>query len=206
LPAFAGEHIEIGKWRADKVCAMKIYTKKGDDGSTGLLYGGRVPKDDIRTDVYGTVDETVSALGLARAAGVVERVETIVVRLQREMFIVGAHLATSEGNQSKLQAGISKVTPDLTERLERDIDELTGEHPLPQEFVLPGELLGSAGLDLARSTVRRAERLAVTMARQEHLPDREILRYLNRVSDLLFVLARYEEAERGTRAEPSRRK
>jgi cob(I)alamin adenosyltransferase len=183
---------------------MKIYTKKGDDGSTGLLYGGRVSKDDIRTDVYGTIDETVSALGVARAGGLVKRVEDIVIRLQREMFVAGAHLATAESNQSKLQAGVSRVTPDMTEQAERDVDQLTAEHPLPQEFILPGETPGSAGLDLARSTVRRAERRAVTMDREGIMPDPEILRWLNRVSDLLFVLARYQEAASGVRAPPSR--
>ena len=183
---------------------MKIYTKKGDDGSTGLLYGGRVSKDDIRTDVYGTIDETVSALGVARAGGLVKRVEDIVIRLQREMFVAGAHLATAESNQSKLQAGVSRVTPAMTEQAERDVDQLTAEHPLPQEFILPGEMPGSAGLDLARSTVRRAERRAVTMDREGIMPDPEILRWLNRVSDLLFVLARYQEATSGVRAAPSR--
>jgi cob(I)alamin adenosyltransferase len=183
---------------------MKIYTKKGDDGSTGLLYGGRVSKDDIRTDVYGTIDETVSALGVARAGGLVKRVEDIVIRLQREMFVAGAHLATAESNQSKLQAGVSRVTPAMTEQAERDVDQLTAEHPLPQEFILPGETPGSAGLDLARSTVRRAERRAVTMDREGIMPDPEILRWLNRVSDLLFVLARYQEAASGVRAAPSR--
>jgi cob(I)alamin adenosyltransferase len=183
---------------------MRIYTKKGDDGTTGLLYGGRVPKDHVRTEVYGTLDETVSALGLARAAGLVDRVETIVVRLQREMFVVGAQLATSDENQSKLAAGISKVTPDMTAAAEADIDALIAEHPLPEEFILPGETAGSAGLDLARSTIRRAERQAVAMDRAGLVPDAEVLRYLNRASDLLFVLARYEEAERGRRAAPSR--
>ncbi|HYN35509.1 MAG TPA: cob(I)yrinic acid a,c-diamide adenosyltransferase [Actinomycetota bacterium] len=183
---------------------MRIYTKKGDDGTTGLLYGGRVAKDDVRTEVYGTLDEVVSALGIARAGGLVERVETIAVRLQREMFIVGAQLATTEKNQSKLEEGVSRVTPDMTGRAEADIDALIEEHPLPQEFVLPGETQGSAGLDLARSTVRRAERQAVAMNRGGLIPDEEILRYLNRVSDLLFTLARYEEAERGRRAAPSR--
>lgn len=183
---------------------MRIYTKKGDDGTTGLLYGGRVAKDDVRTEVYGTLDEVVSALGIARAGGLVERVETIVVRLQREMFIVGAQLATTEKNQSKLEDGVSRVTPDMTGRTETDIDALIEEHALPQEFVLPGETQGSAGLDLARSTVRRAERQAVAMNRGGLIPDEEILRYLNRVSDLLFTLARYEEAERGRRAAPSR--
>lgn len=183
---------------------MKIYTKKGDDGTTGLLYGGRVAKDDIRTDAYGTIDEAVSALGVARAAGLVERVETAVLRLQREMFVAGAHLATAPENLSKLKPGVSLVTQEMTALAEREIDELTSEHPLPQEFILPGELPGSAGLDLARSTVRRAERRAVTMQREGLLPDPEILRYLNRVSDLLFVLARYQEATGGVRAPSSR--
>jgi cob(I)alamin adenosyltransferase len=185
---------------------MRIYTKKGDDGTTGLLYGGRVGKDDVRTEVYGTLDEVVSALGIARAGGLVERVREIAVRLQREMFIVGAQLATSEKHQVKLEPGVSKVTPDMTERAEADIDGLIAEHPLPQEFILPGATQGAAGLDLARSTVRRAERQAVAMHRAELMPDPEILRYLNRVSDLLFVMARYEEAERGERAEPSRQR
>jgi cob(I)alamin adenosyltransferase len=183
---------------------VKIYTKKGDDGTTGLLYGGRVQKDDVRAEVYGTLDETVSALGVARAGGLVPRVEEIVVRIQREMFMAGAQLATSEDNASKLQEGISKVSPDMTERAEREIDALLEEHPLPQEFILPGATSGSAGLDLARSTIRRAERHAVSMNRAGLISDPEILRYLNRVSDLLFALARYEEAARGTRAEPSR--
>jgi cob(I)alamin adenosyltransferase len=183
---------------------MKIYTKKGDDGTTGLLYGGRVPKDDVRTNVYGTLDETVSALGLARAGGLAPRVEEIVIRIQREMFIVGAQLATSHENQAKLQEGISKVSPDMALQAEREIDELIEQHPLPNEFILPGETMGSAGLDVARSTVRRAERQAVAMNRESMVPDPEILRYLNRVSDLLFVLARFHEAEEGKRAAPSR--
>ncbi|MDP9234390.1 MAG: cob(I)yrinic acid a,c-diamide adenosyltransferase [Actinomycetota bacterium] len=183
---------------------MKIYTKKGDDGTTGLLYGGRVPKDDVRTNVYGTLDETVSALGLARAGGLAPRVEEIVIRIQREMFIVGAQLATSQENQGKLQEGISKVSPDMALQAEQEIDELIEQHPLPNEFILPGETMGSAGLDVARSTVRRAERQAVAMDRESMVPDPEILRYLNRVSDLLFVLARFHEAEEGKRAAPSR--
>ena len=183
---------------------MKIYTKKGDDGTTGLLYGGRVSKDDVRTNVYGTLDETVSALGVARAGGLTPRVEEIVIRVQREMFIVGAQLATSQDNQSKLQEGISKVTPEMALQAEREIDELLEEHPLPNEFILPGETMGSAGLDLARSTIRRAEREAVAMNRDGLVPDPEILRYLNRVSDLLFALARFHEAESGRSAAPSR--
>ena len=184
----------------------KIYTKKGDDGTTGLLYGGRVAKDDLRTAVYGTLDETVSALGIARAGGLVPEVEQIVVRLQREMFVVGAQLATSAENQSKLQDGVSKVTPAMTETAERDIDSLLEKHPLRDEFILPGETPGSAGLDLARSVIRRAEREAVAMERAGHIPDPEVLRYLNRVSDLLFALARFHESESGKTAPPSREK
>lgn len=183
---------------------MRIYTKKGDDGSTGLLYGGRVGKDDPRTEVYGTLDETVSALGVARAGGLVDRVSEIVIRIQREMFVVGAQLATSLENQAKLSEGVSKVTPEMTARCESDIDALLEEHPLPQEFILPGATMGSAGLDLARSTVRRAERQAVALMKAGQVPDPEIIRYLNRVSDLLFALARYQEAEEGRKADPSR--
>jgi cob(I)alamin adenosyltransferase len=183
---------------------MKIYTRTGDDGTTGLLYGGRVAKDDIRTSVYGTLDETVAALGLARAAGLTQSVSEIIVRIQREMFVAGAQLATAPENQGKLEPGVSRVTPEMTRRAESDIDELVAEHPLPREFILPGETPGSAALDLARSVLRRAERLAVAMSRAGMLTEPEVLRYLNRVSDLLFALARYEEAERGTRAPSSR--
>ncbi|HZA19629.1 MAG TPA: cob(I)yrinic acid a,c-diamide adenosyltransferase [Actinomycetota bacterium] len=183
---------------------MKIYTRGGDDGMTGLLYGGRVPKDDPRTSVYGTLDEVVSALGIARAAGLVDRVEAAVVRIQRQMFVVGAQLATQEKNQNKLTPGVSRVTSEMTGEAEAEIDALVADHPLPDEFILPGETAGSAGLDLARTIVRRAEREAVALDRQDLVPDPEILRYLNRVSDLLYALARYEEAERGIRAPSSR--
>ena len=183
---------------------MKIYTKTGDDGTTGLLYGGRVPKDDIRTSVYGTLDETVAALGLARAAGLTPKVAEAIVRIQREMFVAGAQLATAAENQGKLEPGVSRVTPDMTRRAESEIDALVAEHPLPRQFILPGETAGSAALDLARSVLRRAERQAVAMAREGMVTEPEVLRYLNRVSDLLFALARFEEAERGVRAPASR--
>jgi cob(I)alamin adenosyltransferase len=183
---------------------VKIYTKRGDDGTTGLLYGGRVSKADLRTEVYGTLDETTSALGLARAAGLVTRVEDIVLRLQREMFVAGAQLATAPDNQTKLADGVSRVTPTMTEQAESDIDALLEEHPLPQEFLLPGGTGASAALDLARATLRRAERRAVELDGAGQVPDPEVLRFLNRTSDLIYVLARYEEAERGVRAPSSR--
>ncbi len=183
---------------------MKIYTKKGDDGTTGLLYGGRVPKDDIRTDTYGSLDESVAAMGLARGLGLAPRTEEIVIRLQREMFVAGAQLATSAENQERLTPGVSRVTAAMTRQAEADIDELVGAHPLAEEFILPGATPGAAALDLARSILRRAERGAVTMDREGLVEDPEVLRYLNRASDLLFALARYDEGEQGKKAEPSR--
>jgi cob(I)alamin adenosyltransferase len=176
---------------------MRIYTRKGDTGSTGLLFGGaRVSKGDLRTDAYGTTDEAVSALGLARAAigAVTDRTEaelaTLVVRLQRELFVVGAELATSVDRRGRLTPGATLVTAEMTTALEREIDALEADHPMPAEFVLPGETLAGAALDLARSTVRRAERRAVALTADGGLPDSQVVPYLNRLADLLFVIAR----------------
>lgn len=178
---------------------MKVYTRRGDDGTTGLLYGGRVDKDDLRTDAYGTVDEAVSALGLARADLADETTwHDAVLRIQRELFVVGAQLATATDHWSQLSDGVSRVTPDMTTRLESAIDELTGAYPLPKEFTVPGGRPAGAAIDLARTIIRRAERLAVRMRRTELLPDDVILHYLNRVSDYLFVLARAVEGGQHT--------
>ena len=185
---------------------MKIYTKKGDDGTTGLLYGGRISKDDLRTEVYGTLDEAVSALGVARAAGLSERGTELVVRLQREMFVAGAQLATGPENQDKLKDGVSRVTEAMVTQAEADIDDLLESHPLPQEFLLPGESAPSAALDVARAVLRRGERHAVRLERAGLLGDRVVLRFLNRASDLLYALARFEEAEAGLKAQPSRQR
>jgi cob(I)alamin adenosyltransferase len=172
----------------------RIYTKTGDDGTTGLLYGGRVPKDDAATDAYGTTDEAVAALGVARAASEGAAAEEILA-LQRELFVVGADLATNPEERGKLEPGVSLVTADMTERLERRIDELVAERSLPNAFVVPGANAASAALDLARSVVRRAERQVVTMEREGRAINSEVRRYLNRLSDLLFVLARRAAGE-----------
>jgi len=175
---------------------VKVYTKRGDDGTTGLLYGGRVGKDDLRTEAYGTVDEAVSALGLARAGltGPVDREwHDTVLALQRELFVVGAQLATDVQHWSKLVDGESRVSPSMVDRLESAIDELVHRYPLPQEFVLPGQRPAGAAIDLARTVIRRAERIVVAMRAAELLPDDTSLRYLNRLSDYLFVLARAVE-------------
>ena len=173
----------------------RIYTKTGDDGTTGLLYGGRVSKDDLVTEAYGTTDETVAVLGLARGFATDTAMAEEILALQRELFVVGADLATNPAERAKLQAGVSLVTTDMTERLEARIDELVAERPLPQVFIVPGANPASAALDVARSTIRRAERAVVALERAEREVNHEVRRYLNRLSDLLFVLARWEAGE-----------
>jgi cob(I)alamin adenosyltransferase len=176
---------------------VRIYTKKGDTGTTGLLFGGaRVSKADLRTDAYGTTDEAVSALGLARAAigAVTDRTEaqlaSLIVRLQRELFVVGAELATHVDRRQRLTDGTTRVTPEMVTALEDEIDAIDADHEMPVEFVLPGQSTTGAALDLARSIVRRAERRAVALAEADELPDSQVVPYLNRLADLLFVMAR----------------
>ena len=172
----------------------RIYTKTGDDGTTGLLYGGRVPKDDAATEAYGTTDEAVAVLGQARASadGIVAEE---ILALQRELFVVGADLATNPAERAKLQPGVSLVTAEMTERLERRIDDLVAERALPQAFIVPGANAASAALDLARSVIRRAERNVVAMEREGRDVNPEVRRSLNRLSDLVFVLARRQAGE-----------
>jgi cob(I)alamin adenosyltransferase len=168
---------------------VKIYTKTGDEGTTGLLYGGRVWKDDPGPEAYGAVDEAVSALGVARAAASGEPAAEILA-LERDLFVVGAELATAPDNRSKLAAGVSLTTSEMVERLEGVIDRIVEEHPLPQEFVVPGESPLEAALEMARTTVRRAERRVTTYARAGGLEGSVAPIYLNRLADLLYVLAR----------------
>jgi cob(I)alamin adenosyltransferase len=179
---------------------VKVYTKRGDDGTTGLLYGGRVDKDDLRTEAYGTVDEACSALGLARA-GLADEPQwhDRVLAAQREMFVLGAQLATHTDHWAQLSDGVSRVTPAMIDAMESAIDELTEAHPLPGEFVVPGQRPPGAAIDLARTIVRRAERTVVAMHRRQMLPDDLLVRYLNRLSDYLFVLARSVERGEYTR-------
>ncbi len=182
---------------------VRIYTKTGDDGTTGLLYGGRISKADHAAEAYGCVDEAVAALGLARAlaSSSASEISSGILRLQRDLFVVGADLATNPDERHKLRAGISLVTPEMVEALERLIDQAVEHHPLPAEFIVPGANPVSAALDVARTAARRAERRAVEMKDAGKTVSPDALRYLNRVSDLLFVLAR---AEAGGPEEPSR--
>ena len=174
---------------------MSITTGHGDGGETGLLYGGRIPKDDIHTEAYGSLDEAISALGLARALTDSADRATRILELQRELFVVGAELATGPGHRADLERHFNVVTPAMSDALEAEIHDLEARVPLPGGFVIPGGTQVGAALDLARTLVRRAERRTVSLQRAGGLENPEVLRYLNRCSDLLFMLAR--EAEQG---------
>ncbi len=167
--------------------AVRIYTKTGDDGTTGLLGQGRVVKDDLRVEVYGTVDELNATLGVARAQGLDPDARSLVATLQDELFVVGSALADPSAQGPFHHA----ITAEHVARLESAIDRLEDELEPLTRFILPGGALPAAQLHLARTVCRRAERLAVRLARQpgQDVP-RAILAYLNRLSDLLFVLAR----------------
>jgi cob(I)alamin adenosyltransferase len=171
---------------------MRIYTRKGDAGDTGLLFGGaRVGKASPRIEAAGTVDEAVAALGLARAwLRADDPLSVLLIRLQKELFVVGAEVATHRARRARLTPGTSLVTEAMVTALEREIDALTAAHPMPVEFVVPGESQPGAALDLARSVTRRAERRVVVLAEGGDLPDSQVGRYLNRLADLLFVMAR----------------
>jgi cob(I)alamin adenosyltransferase len=179
---------------------MRIYTKSGDDGTTGLLYGSRISKADPAAEAYGSVDETVAALGVARALADREAGGAI-LDLQRELFVVGADLATNPEERKKLRPEVSLVTTEMVERLETMIDEEVRRNPLPQEFIVPGANPLSAALDVARTLTRRAERRAVELRESGREVNPDALRYLNRLSDLLFVLAR---SQAGAPEQPSR--
>ncbi len=173
---------------------VRIYTRGGDDGTTGLWYGGRVSKSDARPAAYGSVDEAASALGLCRAAATADpELRADILRLQTELFVAGAELATAPEAAGRLQAGISKVTSEMVERLEADIDRYMDRVDLPPKFVIPGGTELSARLDVARTVLRRAERQVVGLKLMGDLADDTVVRYLNRASDAVFAMARYAD-------------
>ena len=173
---------------------VKIYTRKGDDGTTGLWYGGRVSKSDIRPEAYGSVDEAASALGLCRA-GARDNQELYddILHMQNELFIAGAELATAPEAAHRLEAGVSKVTAEMVDALEAVIDRYMDRVDLPPKFVIPGGTELSARLDVARTAVRRAERRVSAMRESGQLPDETVLRYLNRASDAVYAMARFAD-------------
>jgi cob(I)alamin adenosyltransferase len=172
----------------------------GDDGNTGLLGGGRAAKDDPRIEAFGTVDEASSALGLAKALTPHARVRTMCADLQRGLYAVGAELGTNpEAGKSFVKTGASEV-----QRLEELITELEAEVVMPEGFILPGATPASGALDLARAITRRAERRCLTLERHVGVENPQIRRWLNRLSLLLFVLARFEENLAGSQALPAK--
>jgi cob(I)alamin adenosyltransferase len=175
---------------------VKIYTRKGDDGSTGLWYGGRVAKSDARPEAYGSVDEAASELGLCRVAARESDNRELyddILRIQNELFVAGAELATAPEAAHRLELGVSKVAPEMVERLESDIDRYMDRVDLPPKFVIPGGTELSARLDVARTAIRRAERRVSVMRESGQLPDDTVLRYLNRASDAVYAMARFAD-------------
>lgn len=172
---------------------MQELAGSGDDGTTGLLGGGRASKDDLRIETYGTVDEASSALGLAKALTSDPRVKEIVERLQADLYRVGAELATNPDGKSRFVT----TTAEEVAGLDGLMAELEAEVPMPEGFILPGTTPASAALDLARAVVRRAERRCVTLTREGGIQNPQVRRYLNRLGLVLFVLGRYEEGRAG---------
>jgi cob(I)alamin adenosyltransferase len=171
---------------------MKIYTRHGDDGTTGLLYGGRVRKDAEPIELNGAVDEAQALLGLARAhAKGVDRLDVALTGIERELYCLMAEVATAPENRAKLTAGATLVTPEMVAALEVQIDGFSAEVEMPTEFVVPGENLVAAALDVARTVVRRAERIAVGCSPEGS----EVISYLNRLSDLVWTMARWAEGD-----------
>ena len=171
---------------------MKIYTKHGDDGTTGLLYGGRVRKDSELPTAYGTVDEAQAAIGVARAhTEPGSEVDGLLIGLARDLYVLMAEVATAAENRRKLTDGTSRVTAEMVVALEHHIDAITERFDMPNEFVIPGNNLVAAHLDLARTVVRRAERQTMAVV-DEHS---QVVPYLNRLSDLLWAMARWQEDE-----------
>jgi cob(I)alamin adenosyltransferase len=169
---------------------MKIYTRNGDDGTTGLYFGGRVAKSSDPIEVNGAVDEAQACLGWARSLTEPSaRLNDLLITLERDLWVLMAEVATLPANRHKLLAQKSLVTAEMVSRLELEIDALSAETPMPKEFVVPGENQISAALDVARTVIRRAERIAVGYP----LDDSFVVAYLNRLSDLVWTMARWAE-------------
>jgi len=204
-----------GGARRTRIADSAVATGKGDDGTTGLLYGGRVAKDDLRVEAYGTVDEAVAALGLARAelraltaadalpSGLIGLAE-LILRIQRELFVAGAELAANPEARDRLVDGVTRVDEAMLVATEESLAEAEARMVMPREFIVPGETRISAALELARTVLRRAERHITTLSREGALPGAWLPAYLNRVADLLWVLARVAEQGEHVRAVPAR--
>ncbi len=194
----AGEIMEAqmskGAFEDPRVAINRVYTRRGDAGATSLASGERVSKDDLRIEAYGTVDELNSFVGLAReSARDLPELSGILLRVQHELFNLGAILATTPENVHPKQA---RITAAESEQLEREIDRMNADLPPLRSFVLPGGSRLNAELHVCRTVCRRAERLAVSLAAESHV-DPEALAYLNRLSDALFVWSRWASHRTG---------
>ena len=176
---------------------VKIYTKKGDDGSTSLWYGGRVPKHHGRTQAYGALDEACSQLGVARALCGADQSELAadILRLQDDIFIAGSELATAPEAAGRLEDGISRTTEQMVAELERLIDRYMSEVELPPKFVIPGGNQLSAQLDVARTVIRRAERWISELNEEGALAEETVIHFINRASDLAYAMARWADVD-----------
>jgi cob(I)alamin adenosyltransferase len=179
----------------------KVTTGTGDTGYTSLLGNQRVPKYDERPDTFGTVDEATSALGLARALCKSERACDVILHAQRDLYVLMAELATLSEN---LDAVGMRMTPEHVRWLETTEEELKTEVEIPNKFIIPGDSPDGAALDVARTIIRRAERMTAKLLHEGVIANIETVRYLNRLSDVIFVLARYLEASQGGSTQASR--
>jgi cob(I)alamin adenosyltransferase len=171
---------------------MGFWTGKGDDGTTGLFFGGRVRKDSPAPEAYGTVDEAQAALGVARAeVAPGSEVDTLLRHVERDLYVLMAELATLPANRGKLEPGRTLVTGEMVDAVDALSEDLTQRFEMPSDFVLPGESRVSAALELARTVVRRAERASVAVA----VEGSYAVPYLNRLSSLVWAMARWQEAE-----------
>jgi len=171
---------------------VKTFNKRGDGGETSLLHGVRVPKSDLHCEAYGTVDEAVSALGLARALSSKKKVQDLLLDIQRELFMLGAELATPLEHYAAFAEKHTPISEAMVDRLEGLIDELEQDLEMPKAFIVPGATPASGAIDLGRAIIRRAERRIVSMKDAGLVKNEELHRYINRLADLLFTLARYE--------------
>jgi cob(I)alamin adenosyltransferase len=176
---------------------VKIYTKKGDDGTTSLWYGGRVPKHHGRTDAYGTLDEACSHLGVARAlcGEGQEELAADILRIQDYIFIAGSELATAPEAAERLEDGVSRTTEAMVAELEETIDRYMAQVELPPKFVIPGGNQLSAQLDVARTTIRRAERRISELNEAGEIASETVIHFVNRASDLIYAMARYADVD-----------
>lgn len=170
----------------------KVTTGLGDDGYTGLLGEQRVAKYDPRPDTFGTVDEATSALGLARAMTKDQKVKDIIFQIQQELYLLMGELATPPENYEKM--GL-RITIKHVQHLEQIEEQLKQEVEIPNKFIIPGDSPDGAAFDLARTIIRRAERMAVKLLHGDIIQNAEVIRYLNRLSDLVFIIARYIEVK-----------